>query len=169
MKLGDADGHGRYGLLEEVVGGLMCHLCGHAFANLGLHAWRGHGVTADQYREAHGLQRRRGLVSTELAGRIRAAATARMFTPAGRAFVTARDPARAQKARLARPPKRRAAANTGSRAGKGRLGTEVTCQNPACGAVFCPLHSARRRRFCSRSCASIYSRRYRSPSDQPDR
>lgn len=58
MKLGDVDGHGRYGLLEEVVGGLVCHLCGHAFANLGLHAWRGHGVTADQYREAHGLQRR---------------------------------------------------------------------------------------------------------------
>lgn len=161
MKLGDADGHGRYGLLEEVPGGLVCHLCGYAFPNLGLHAWRGHGVTADQYRAAHGLQRRRGLVSTELAARIRAAAVARMTTAAGEAFVAARDPQRAQEVRLASPPRWRAAARASGRSGQGRLGTEVTCQNPACGAVFCPLHSARRRRFCSRSCASIYNRRRR--------
>jgi hypothetical protein len=83
MELGNVDGHGRYGLLEETGDGLVCHECGRAFPNLGLHAWRGHGTTAAQYREAHGLQRRRELVSSELRARIQTAASARMSTPAG--------------------------------------------------------------------------------------
>jgi hypothetical protein len=37
-----------------------------------------------------------------------------------------------------------------ARTGTGRLGTEVVCGE--CGAVFCPLDSARRRLFCTRSC-----------------
>ncbi|MEU4607455.1 MucR family transcriptional regulator [Kribbella sp. NPDC023972] len=161
MRLGDVDGHGRHGMLEETDDGLVCHECGRAFPNLGLHAWRGHGMTAAQYREKHGLQRRRGLVSSELRTRIRTNATARMATPAGQAFAAARDPQRAQDARLTQSLGWRAAAHATSktaRTGLGRLGTEVTCQNPACGAVFCPLASARKRRFCTRSCASVYNR-----------
>ena len=37
MELGDADGHGRYGMLDETSDGLVCHECGRAFPNLGLH------------------------------------------------------------------------------------------------------------------------------------
>ena len=164
MELGEADGHGRYGMIDETSDGLVCHECGRAFPSLGLHAWRGHGMTAAQYREAHGLQRGRGLVSSQLRQRIQTNAKARMTTPAGQAFAASRDPQRAQTARLSRPLTWTAAArasNRTARAGTGRHGTEVTCQNPACGAVFCPLHSARRRKFCSRSCASSYNRGYR--------
>ncbi|MFG1626243.1 hypothetical protein [Kribbella sp. NPDC049227] len=121
-------------------------------------------MTAAQYRETHGLQRRRGLVSSQLRQRIQTNAKARMTTPAGHAFAAARDPQRAQTARLNRPLPWTAAArasNRTARAGTGRYGTEVTCHNPACRAVFCPLHSARRRKFCSRSCASTYNRSYR--------
>lgn len=162
MKLGDNDGHGRYGMLDETSDGLVCHDCGRAFPNLGLHAWRGHGMTAAQYRETHGLQRRRGLVSSQLRQRIQTNAKTRMSSPAGQAFIAARDPQIAQAARLTSPRTWTAAAhasNRAARAGASRYGTEVTCQNPACGAVFCPLHSARRRKFCSRSCASSYNRR----------
>ena len=30
MELGDADGHGRYGMLDETSDGLVCHECGRA-------------------------------------------------------------------------------------------------------------------------------------------
>jgi ROS/MUCR transcriptional regulator protein/CGNR zinc finger len=161
LRLGDQDGYGRYGMLEERREGLVCHLCGRAFPNLGLHAYRGHGMTAAQYREEHGLQRRIGLVSSELRGRIQQNAGARMSTPAGQAFVAARDPKRAEAARLERSIEWRAATRASfrtARAGGGRLGTEVVCGNPGCGAVFCPLTQAKRRRFCTRSCASRYAR-----------
>ncbi|MFG1913039.1 MucR family transcriptional regulator [Kribbella sp. NPDC048928] len=161
MQYGDRDGHGHYGKLEEASGGLRCHECGHTFHHLGLHVWRRHGITTAAYRQTHGLQRRRGLVSTELRTRIQTNATARMDTPAGAAFTAARDPQLAQAARLSQRLKPAAAAienNRIARTGTGRLGTEVTCQNPDCRAVFCPLHSARRRQFCSRRCASIHAR-----------
>lgn len=86
-----------------------------------------------------------------------------MTGPAGQAFTAARDPQRAQAARLNQPPKWTAAARARNRAagaGTGRYATEVTCQNPVCRAVFCPLRSAARRKFCSRSCASSYNRRH---------
>jgi predicted transcriptional regulator len=38
-------------------GGLVCDECGRTFSSLGLHACRGHGMTAYQYRERHRLQR----------------------------------------------------------------------------------------------------------------
>jgi hypothetical protein len=77
-------------------------------------------MTAAQYREAHGLQRGRGLVSSQLRQRIQTNAKARMTTPAGQAFAAARDP---QRARLSRPLTWTAAArasNRTARAGTGR-------------------------------------------------
>jgi hypothetical protein len=103
MELGDTDGHGHYGLLDETSDGLVCHECGHAFPHLGLHAWRGHGMTADQYRETHGLQRRRGIVSSQLRQQIQINAKARMASPSGQAFTAARNPKLAQAARLTSP------------------------------------------------------------------
>jgi hypothetical protein len=58
LSLGDPDGYGRYGVLEEQPGGLVCHECGRTFPSLGLHAYRGHGMTA-------------GLITAELRARIR--------------------------------------------------------------------------------------------------
>ena len=103
MEPGDVDGHGRYGMLEETGDGMVCHECGRAFPNLGLHAWRGHGMTAAKYRGTHGLQRRRGLASGELRQRIQTNAKARMTTPAGQAFTAARDPQLDQTMRLTQP------------------------------------------------------------------
>jgi hypothetical protein len=162
LGLGDPDGYGRYGVLAEQPGGLVCHECGRTFPSLGLHAYRGHGMTAARYRERHGLQRTAGLIAADLRGRIRDKARARMASSAGQAFIQARDPQQAQAARLAQPRPWRTptrATNRAARAGKGCRGTEVTGANPDCGAVFCPLTGARRGQFCGRSCATKHARR----------
>jgi hypothetical protein len=58
-----------------------------------------------------------------------------------------------------RPLRPTRATTRAARVGKGRRGTEVTCANPDCQAVFCPLTGAKRRQFCSRSCATKHARR----------
>ncbi len=62
LEVGAPDGHGRFGMLDEDDEGLLCHECGHRFQHLGLHVWKAHGLTAREYRMAHGLLRSRGLV-----------------------------------------------------------------------------------------------------------
>lgn len=161
IRVGQPDGHGRFGRIDVVDDLLMCHECGRTFAHLGLHAWRGHGISADSYRERHGLPRRAGLVGPSTHATIVANAVARMETPAGRAFADSRDPATATAARRAehpRPSVSVTAAETGRANGRrGRRPRVITCPN--CGATFCPLPGAYRRRFCSRSCASQSRRR----------
>lgn len=55
MRVGDPDGHGRYGHLDEVDGRLLCHECGRTYLHLGTHAAGTHGLSAEQYRITHGL------------------------------------------------------------------------------------------------------------------
>lgn len=98
MHVGDEDGHGRYGVLDEDVEGLLCHECGRRYAHLGLHVYKAHGLTAKEYRAEHGLGRR-GLVAE--ATRLTIADNARERLPRKSLFVQRRDPARAAAARLA--------------------------------------------------------------------
>ncbi|MFC6706773.1 MucR family transcriptional regulator [Flexivirga alba] len=157
MNIGDPDGHGRYGVLDEDSDGLLCHECGRRFAHLGVHAWKGHGLTASEYRQAHGLARSRGLVASGTRDAI--IDNARRSFSTKRRFAAARDPAAATSARLASGAGMSPAGLAASRArpGQGRRGTVVVCG--WCGAEFCPLSSATRRRFCSKSCASRATRR----------
>lgn len=53
---GDPSGHGRYGVLDGDDTGLICHECGERFISLGQHAQRTHQLTADEYRERHGIR-----------------------------------------------------------------------------------------------------------------
>lgn len=159
MQVGDADGHGRYGVLDEDAEGLMCHECGERFVHLGLHAYKAHGVTAKDYRKAHGLGSR-GLVAE---GTRRAIATnARAQMPLKSAFSEQRDPARATAVRRAAgsvisPAGLEAIRKANvARRGQHRLGGVVVCE--WCGVEFCPLVAAKKRRFCSRSCASRCTR-----------
>ncbi|WP_446666624.1 MucR family transcriptional regulator [Flexivirga sp. B27] len=156
MNLGDRDGHGHYGVLDEDSDGLLCHECGRRFTHLGLHAWKGHGITAADYRQEHGLARSRGLVATSTRNAL--THNARRSFATKKAFLTNRDPAAATAARLSNnvgmSPAGLAASR--SRPGQGRLGTVVVCG--WCQSQFCPLSGARRRRFCSKSCASKATR-----------
>lgn len=160
MKLGDPDGHGYYGVLEEGPEGLVCHNCGRQHRHLGLHVWKAHGITAAQYRETHGLLRSRGLVSGDLR-QVMANNAAGHYSDAS-PLALGRNPAAAAAVRLqaARGASAQEAAQRDARMAlvgrSGRRGTVVTCQ--WCGVDFCPLTGARRRRFCSRSCASKSAR-----------
>lgn len=162
MEVGDPDGFGRYGAVDEDVGGLLCHECGERFVHLGLHVYKAHGITAAAFRAAHGLGRR-GLVAQSTRETI--AENARTRFSQNPNFVLRRDPFRATAARLEAgsvisPAGLEALrrANAGRR-GQHRLGTVVVCE--WCGAAFCPLAGAKKRRFCSRSCANKHNRRCR--------
>lgn len=156
VDVGDLDGHGHYGVLDDDGESLLCHECGSRFIHLGLHAWRGHGITAAEYRQRHGLSRRRGLVAGDVLETIRQNAQ-RTFADKTK-FVDSRDPAAATAARLAQgfhlSPEGLAASRP--KRGRGRKGTVVVCQG--CGVEFCPLAGARRRRFCTRSCSNRANR-----------
>lgn len=155
--VGEPDGAGLFGVLDETDEGLLCHECGDRFVHLGLHAWRRHGLPAAAYRQRHGLSRRRGLVATST--RTVMADNARKNLAANEPFLQARSPLAAAAApRLVSPQGRERiiAANRATRGARRRLGTVVVCER--CGAAFCPLSSARKRRFCSRSCAAAHAR-----------
>ena len=160
-RVGDVDGFGRYGILEETLDGLLlCVLCGSAFAHLGLHVVRAHGCSAALYRLEHGLSRSRGLVSAEI--RAKQAANAAASVATQQALAASRDAARAAAARVARglPVSPAAAAQRDARiaaAGRAtRTGRVTTCEG--CQVEFCALIGSARRRFCCRACASRTTR-----------
>ena len=157
MNLDEPDGHGHYGRLDDdPERGLLCHECGRRFIHLGLHAWRGHGLTANEYRAAHGLSRVHGLVTAATLETI--AGNARRNYPTNTTLIEARDRLVAKGMLMSQrnPMSPAGLAASRRRPGQGRLGTVVICDH--CGAAFCPLASARRRRYCSRSCASRANR-----------
>jgi len=132
MQVGDEDGHGQYGVLDEDADGLLCHECGDRFTHLGLHTSKAHGVTADEYRAAHGLSRR-GLVVK--ATRRAIADNARERYPTNTMFVQRRNPAAATAARLERAESLHSPAGleamreaNAARRGMLRLGTVVVCE-----------------------------------------
>lgn len=161
-QVGDPDGYGTFGVVDETADGLLCHDCGRRFTHLGLHAFKAHEVTAAEYRQAHGLGRQ-GLVVKATAQAI--ADNARRTMPSRTAFLESRDPAAASAAQRggagAVSPAGLAAIRESAHARRGtrRLGTVVTCE--WCGVQFCPLVGAARRRFCSRSCSARNNRQAR--------
>ncbi len=65
-KVGDRDGYGRYGVLDRDDATVLCHECGRRLMSLGYHLRATHGMTAAEYRVAHGLPRTLGLQSLGL-------------------------------------------------------------------------------------------------------
>ena len=64
MRVGDPDGHGRYGILDTSDDGrLICHECGRTYLHLGTHVVGAHQLTAEEYRVAHGLALTQRLVA----------------------------------------------------------------------------------------------------------
>ncbi len=96
--VGDPDGYGRYGILEETKAGLTCAECAWTGRHLGLHVYEAHGLTADAYRVRHGLKRGRGLVAAATRQIIQANARAGIHQRA--LFRQRRDPAAATRRRL---------------------------------------------------------------------
>lgn len=172
--VGEPDGFGRYGVLEVTSGGLLtCAGCGGLFRHLGLHVYRAHGLTAAGYRDQHGLARGRGLVAADLHRVMADKARARMDTPAGERFTAARDPAAASAARIAgwagfAPQVLAQLRQHNPNRGRPVQQVEVELNCELCGSRFCPL-SGKRRRFCSRSCATTVTAANRTGKTLPSR
>lgn len=75
MRVGDPDGHGRYGHLDQDEDGLLiCHDCGRGFAQLATHARYSHGYAgAADYRQAHGLRRTEKMAAPSMRANLSAA------------------------------------------------------------------------------------------------
>lgn len=63
QRLGKPDGAGIFGVLDENDEGVLCHECGKRFRSLGNHAVMAHDLTAAEYKDKHGIPRKKSLAS----------------------------------------------------------------------------------------------------------
>ena len=142
---GSPDGFGTYGVLEVDDETVLCHECGARPRGLGGHL-RVHEMTADEYREAHGLPRTLPLVCREYSAALSESATRRLGSPGWRRLEAARDPQRAADARdtSAMAPAveaTRTARNLPAREPERKTcpwcGTGYTGRGTTCGATAC--------------------------------
>lgn len=155
LQYGDPDGHGVHGQLTTGAdGGLICHECGQERQFLGRHV-REHGMSADQYRERHGLGRATRLVSARLHATLSTKGLERVGSPAWARFEAARDPdAAREEARQAlkeplRPQSVQSWTKEALAAAQGRK--KRFCEVPGCGRPhaangLCRTHRERLRR-----------------------
>jgi len=137
LQYGDSDGHGVYGQLSPGDdGGLVCHECGQERQFLGRHV-REHGMSADQYRERHGLGRSTPLVAPDLQRTFSEKATERVDSPGWKRFEAARDAdsAREESLKALREPLRAQAleARRKTALAASRSRPERVCEVPGCG------------------------------------
>ena len=71
MQVGNTDGYGRYGLIDEDDSGLLCHECGKRYRHLSTHVSLGHKMRVADYRRRHGLHAKRPLVASEVRDNMR--------------------------------------------------------------------------------------------------
>ena len=82
-QVGEPDGYGRYGIMERGEDGALCHECGGWYVSVGAHAGPAHGMTAAQYRQAHGLARTQHAGGFQDAGHLGRSSAARDRRPDG--------------------------------------------------------------------------------------
>lgn len=71
MQVGDKDGYGQYGIIDETAAGILCHECGKRFNHLSTHLSQGHKIKVADYRRQHGLHAKKPLVSQHVRGNMR--------------------------------------------------------------------------------------------------
>lgn len=109
MQVGDKSGFGRYGILDGGDDRILCHECGKSYKRLGVHVTMAHDMTADDYKERHGIPRGTGLVSPSLHRTISGRAKQRVGSEGWQRMVKKRDPVAASRARSAESFQRRGA------------------------------------------------------------
>ncbi|MFS0140308.1 MucR family transcriptional regulator [Corynebacterium striatum] len=99
MRVGDPDGYGRYGYLDGDDERIICHECGRAYKSLAAHAQMAHQMTAEDYRDAHGIPKRIPLISSEVSAAKSEKSKAQVGSEAWMRFEAKRDPTAASHAR----------------------------------------------------------------------
>ncbi|WP_295804967.1 MucR family transcriptional regulator [uncultured Corynebacterium sp.] len=164
MQVGDKDGHGRYGIIDGDDERILCHECGRMYKSLAAHAQMAHGMTAEEYRTAHGIPKRIALVSPEVSAKQSEKAKARLGSEAWKKFEEKRDPTAASHSRDEDAFKRRGVdieaqaqrARQHLKGARKKIRPCVVCGRP-------PMRTQMRPPVCSELCARI--NRYRSHSD----
>ena len=164
---GSPSGFGRYGIMDERDGKVLCHECGRWFRSVGSHVPLKHGMSAREYRREHGIPATMALVSSMISEQISERSKAQVGTEGWKRLEAARDPAAASHARTPddfsvtgiRARAESATANLPRRKASPKLC--AACGKPA-------LHS---RRTCSDECAkrlrSEASRRMHAAAPDP--
>lgn len=98
-QVGDVDGFGLYGILDDDGDTVGCHECGKRVVGLGNHAQVAHEMTARDYKRAHGLPLSRGLTPASARASRSTRARAQVGSPGWAALEAARDPLAAAAAR----------------------------------------------------------------------
>lgn len=97
--VGEPDGAGQWGILDEDSEGVLCHECGRRLQALGYHLRVVHEMSPDEYRDAHGLARGLPLTTRAVSAARSAQALDRIGTPEWRRLEAARDPRAAARSR----------------------------------------------------------------------
>ena len=150
-QVGDIDGYGRYGQLDDDGATVLCHECGRRYRFLGTHVYAAHDMTARAYKFAHGLPLSRGLASSEHRDAQSQRSRDRLDTPQWQRLEAARDPVAASAARepesLHSPAlRRRASAHAKQLSQVNRGPLTATCED--CGTRLPRPSGSRPRRLC---------------------
>ena len=172
--VGSPSGHGAYEVLNDDGTTVACRECGRRFASVGAHLAGGHGgMSAKEYRRAHGLRQGDALVSGGVSQALSAAARQRVEAagPAWRALEEARDPGAAAAARTSDDLARRGVGyhrSAAANAARGPATRRAPSACPVCGAQFTTVPGRRPtltcgRQGCVRALRSVASARPRHP------
>ena len=169
MQPGDRSGFGRYGYLDGDDERVMCHECGKMCASVAAHANLAHGMSANEYRQAHGLPQRVALVAPKMSRRMSKSAKSRVGSEGWNRMVAKRDPTAASHARTPDTFKRRGAdvESQRERAKNHIKGARkpVTRRCRVCGAL---IHGRKGLKTCSPLCQRIsgYEGMKRAPAEK---
>lgn len=144
-EVGDPSGHGLWGVMDRGEHDVLCHECGRRYASVGAHAQRVHGMSAREYRLAHGIPSQMPLVSLELARRTSGHSRDRLGSDGWRRLEAARDPEAASHARDETAFRR-----IGMEAESRRNGSTRPARTHPCRICGAPMTG--RRQACSEEC-----------------
>lgn len=98
-QVGDPSGFGRWGQMDRGEEDVLCHECGNRFASVGAHSVAVHGMSARQYRVAHGIPSTMPLVCLRLSRERSQQASSLVGSEGWKHMEAHRDPAAAAAAR----------------------------------------------------------------------
>ena len=169
MQPGDRSGFGRYGYIDGDDEQVMCHECGKMCASVAAHANLAHGMSANEYRQAHGLPQRVALVAPKMSRRMSKSAKSRVGSEGWERMVAKRDPTAASRSRAPESFQRRGAdvqaqIDHAKKYIKG-VSKPITRRCRACGGL---IHGRKGNHTCSPLCQRIstYEGKKRAPVEK---
>ncbi|GAA1463388.1 MucR family transcriptional regulator [Williamsia maris] len=154
MRLGERDGFGRFGDLDDDGATVLCHECGRRLKSIAAHVVRVHDIPARDYKVRHGLPLGQALCSKAVSERMSAGVRAVQGADYMRAIATKVDQTVAAQRHRETLAEYREVFTSGLRAQRKHLARrEAVWTCPGCGAQWCNLATTDTPRVtCSERC-----------------